>query len=267
MKRMIEITAFAGMALALHVAAFAVAEPRGSQSAGAAGQTLVSLAGASAQTIAMVEDWDRPPQVEEPEVLDLPMPSQPADTLPSLATPDAPVVPQPLPQMLPQPRNQETAAPAIDTQPAVPPQRYAPTVSYRPQARPTQQLQPARDEQRAAGSGGGNQAGQSTTSAVSTLSSGQIAELQAVWGAQIRSQIESRKRYPTGTRGSGQVVVTLTISNAGQLIAVAIGQSSGVASFDQAALRAVSSAGRFPAAPAELSASNFRFSLPLSFSR
>ena len=56
MKRMIEITAFAGMALALHVAAFAVAEPRGSQSAGAAGQTLVSLAGASAQTIAMVED-------------------------------------------------------------------------------------------------------------------------------------------------------------------------------------------------------------------
>lgn len=269
MKRLIEISAFAGLAIALHIAAFATASPQGSESQGAGGETLVSLAGASAQMAAMVQDWETPPDVEV-TVPEVPAPPPPAvDTLPSISTPDAPSAPQLLPPMVPQPEQDMSAMPDIDTQPPEPPRENALTTSPRPTARPEpqQRAQPPREEQRAAGSGGGSQAGQSTSAAVSTISRGREAELMAQWGARIRPRIERRKRYPSGTRGSGQVVVALRVARGGQLVNVSIRQSSGVAAFDQAALRAVSSAGRFPAAPDELTESSYSFTLQINFSR
>ncbi|MEL6681645.1 MAG: energy transducer TonB [Pseudomonadota bacterium] len=269
MSRFVEVTVFSGLAIALHIAAFATAGPRGSESEGASGDTLISLAGASMQTAAMVQEWDELPdaQVEVP-VTPNKVPEMTND-LPTLSLPDTPVARPTQPVTVPSQPIETNDIPQIDTASAEPPPRYAPSTSERPTARrdPQPQTQPPRAEQRAAGSGGGRQAGQSGQAATSTLSSGRAAELQAVWGAQIRSRIENRKRYPAGARGSGQVVVSLSVSRDGQLLNANIRQSSGNAAFDQAALRAVSSAGRFPAAPSELQSTRYRFALTVSFSR
>ncbi|MFQ1700085.1 TonB family protein [Loktanella agnita] len=266
---MLEIAVFAALAIALHIAAFATAGERGAQSQGAGGETLVSLAGASAQVEQMVAEWETPPDVTESVTEVMPPPPPVADTLPTLTMPEAPLAPRALPQMIPQSPD-AVSTPTVDTAPAEPPSQTALTSSQRPQARPVQrrqEQQDARQEQRAAGTGGGAQAGQSGQSAATTVSSGRAAELQAVWGAQIRSRIENRKRRPSGARGGGRVVVALNVSREGQLLSVSIRQSSGVAAFDQAALRAVSRAGRFPAAPAELAAPSYRFALPITFER
>ena len=272
MRKPAEIAVFGGLAVALHVAAFATMPPAGAESQGAGGEALVSLAGASQQIAAMVQEWDAPPDVTA-EVQDTPPPPAPqADALPEVPATDNQLAAPVLPPSLDMPED-VAETPAIDTDTAPPPSAQAVTSSQRPETRPERapapqpQNQPARAEQRAAGSGGGGQAGQSSSANASTLSPGRAAELQAVWGAQIRSRIERRKRYPRGARGSGAVMVALTVSRSGQLVSVNLRQSSGTPAFDQAALSAVSSAGRFPAAPDGLGQASYAFTLQLNFSR
>lgn len=269
MRRALEIAVFAGLAVILHIAAFAVTPSGGAESQGAGGETRISLAGASAQTIAMVQEWEQPPEIE---VVDMPEPTTPpltSDLRPTMTMPQAPEIAQVLPQMIPLPPDIEPVV--ADTQSVPPPQRYAPTISARPQARPPPRPQQApstlRAEQRAAGADGGTQAGKAATAAVSTLSSGQQAELKAVWDAQILSRVERRKRFPRNARGQGEVVVTLTVSSQGALVSSSIRQSSGVDAFDQSALQAVARASPFPAAPEELSQTSYQFSLLISFLR
>ena len=84
------------------------------------------------------------------------------------------------------------------------------------------------------------------------------------WGGRIRGAIEQRKRYPAGTRATGQVRLRLTVSTSGQLTALAIAGSSGDAALDRAALAAVQSA-RLPAAPRGMPGGSHGFTLTLSF--
>lgn len=68
-------------------------------------------------------------------------------------------------------------------------------------------------------------------------------------------------------RGPGTVLVDLTVARNGQLLNSRIVRSSGNATLDQAALAAVRSAGRFPAAPKKLRLTQMSFTLPIQFVR
>ncbi|MFV1493531.1 TonB family protein [Phaeobacter sp. JH18-32] len=284
MKRAAELTVFAGIATVIHVALFASAPRSGAQSSGAGGDALVSVQAASATVVEMVETWERPPQTQ---------PRIDTDLTPPQTAPSAPVIPQfDLAQapsaarqlaISPPPRADRLDVDSAPPPPPAPPQtvpRPLPDPDLRPRAKPRAKPEPqpqnarkaeqrssGRDAQRAAGSGGGAEAGQAGSSAAATAEAGRQAKLQAIWGAKIRARIERRKRYPSGARGNGRVVVRLTVARSGQLISHRIARSSGNAALDQAALQAVARAANFPAAPRQLTLSQMTFSLPMDFSK
>ena len=122
--------------------------------------------------------------------------------------------------------------------------------------------------QKAAGSGQGRAKGTGGTSASATLSKGDAATLTAQWGSAIRARIEKRKRYPAAAKGAGgKVTLRLTVNRNGALAGVSVAKSSGHAALDDAAIKAVRSAGRFAAAPKGLADASYSFTLPISFSR
>lgn len=275
MRRLAEGMIFLGLALSLHMVIFAQRPPSGSEAGGVGGEALVSLAGATPQLAAMVETWEQPPQTApQPDRLAMPVPveSAPPD-MPQIdltVAPDAPV------QLSQSEQTAEARLPEIETTtPPPPPPAAAPETVPRPQTRPeraepsgtAQATQAGRTAQRAAGTGGQRQAGQSAAAQTSTLSSGQEAKLQAVWGAQIRSRIERGKRFPSGASGSGRVVVLITVSRSGSMLDYQIRTSSGSSAFDTSAMQAVARATRLPAAPPELTAPHYSFALPVLFSR
>ena len=66
---------------------------------------------------------------------------------------------------------------------------------------------------------------------------------------------------------SGTVTVRLTVTRAGALASLSIAASSGNAVLDEAAIKAVRNAGRFPAAPKGLPQDSYSFTLPMRFER
>ncbi|MGR3454800.1 cell envelope integrity protein TolA [Pseudooceanicola sp.] len=238
-------------------------------------------------------DMPQLPQVDP----DTPLPPAPNAAL-EVATPDMPPPPEPemnappaaadsairRPQIdSPRPAPTDLAAlPQVDGAPPPPPApSAAPRESLRPRTRPERPPEPQqqpqrqaersnsrqdsapRQAQRAAGSGGSAQAGTATRSAPQAMSRGQEQQLVAAWGAQVRARIESRKRHPGG-RG-GQVVLSLTVTPAGQVAGAGIARSSGNPRLDRAALQAVRSAGRMPRAPQGLTQGSYAFTLPMAF--
>ncbi|WP_096784382.1 energy transducer TonB [Rhodobacter sp. CZR27] len=101
--------------------------------------------------------------------------------------------------------------------------------------------------------------------AVAAASKGEVDNLKARWGAEIRKRIQRRTRSAQGM--AGEVVVRLTVAQGGSLGAASVARSSGNARLDQLALRAVTSAGRFPSAPTALTDPSYTFTLPITFSR
>ncbi|WP_420004963.1 TonB family protein [Arenibacterium sp. LLYu02] len=262
MKRWIEGGVFAGVAVCAHVALFASVPEQGSEAGGSGGDYVTSIAGAAPTVREMVTAWERPPEtpVVEQYLSDLPDLETPVPDLPQLDQTPAPRAEVQLALIPPQEQEQ----PEIDTETAAPPPEPEPEPEA---AKPAKTTTAGRAEQRAAGSGGSSQAGLSGQAKLSTANSGQLAQLEAVWGAKIRAKVERRKRIPPGVRGEGQAVVAMTVSRSGQLVAARLARSSGVEAFDAAALKAVASAGPFPAAPAELTGAQYSFNLPISFSR
>ncbi|QCO54744.1 TonB family protein [Pseudorhodobacter turbinis] len=276
------------LAMGLHVGAFALhPAPIGANSSGAGGENLLSLQAANASIAEMVDDWDEPPQA--PQIAEVP-PQQPVQSIEAPKLPAAPtqaVAPIALPSLsggLPEA--------AISLPPPPPPQviepeyRPAPTVDVRPPkktdpqnkakrqpkkaAKPQKKAAPsaARAAQKASGAGNGAQAGTGGTSTAATLSKATLNNLRASWGASIRARIERRRTYPSAARGaSGTVAVRLTVSRSGQLRAVSVAKSSGNKALDQAAIKAVKAARKFPAAPKGLTESQYSFSLSMRFSR
>ncbi|WP_122073705.1 energy transducer TonB [Pseudophaeobacter sp. EL27] len=280
MKRTAEVTLFAGLAALIHVSLFASATETGVQSSGAGGEAMVSIEAASATVAEMVKAWERPPprpQMENPE-LEQPLAPTEAPQMPEFELADAPraavlvalkepveadvvEIDQSTPPPPPPPEPEPKPEPKPRPKPAPKPVETPPT------AQTSNQTSAGRAEQRAAGSGGGAQAGAAGGASTATISAGQRAKLQSIWGAKIRSRIERRKRYPAGARGSGRVVLRITVAASGALVNYRVAKSSGVAAFDQAALKAVSRAGKFPKAPKGIGASQFTFNLPMSFSK
>ncbi|ATG44282.1 tonB-like protein [Phaeobacter piscinae] len=283
MKRAAELTVFAGIATVIHVALFASAPKSGAEASGGGGDAMVSVQAASATVAEMVETWERPPQTQ-PQIDTALTPPQTAPT--------APVVPQfELAQAPSAARQIALAKPTPDDKlqldatppPPPPPPPNAepqPDPDLRPRAKPRPKQEPTpqtaqkakqtsagRAAQRAAGSGGSAQAGQAGRAAAATAQAGQQAKLKSIWGAKIRARVERRKRYPSGARGNGKVIVRITVARNGQLISHRIARSSGNAALDQAALQAVARAGKFPAAPKQLSLNQMTFNLPMTFSK
>lgn len=256
------------LAVGLHLAAFSLGpQEAGAVSAGAGGENLASLQAADAAIAELVEDWDQPPEVDAAAVAELPAPEA------FEARPDLEMPPDITPPSVP-----TIEVPAlVDRLPAIapPPPRPEPAAKPEPKARPapkpaTAKKKPSNGQaaQKAAGSGGGAQAGDGGAAQSATLSKARINDLRAGWGAAIRGRIERRKSYPSAARGaSGTVTVQLAISRSGKLAGVSVVQSSGNAALDGAAIKAVTAAGRFPAAPKGLSDASYSFTLPMQFSR
>lgn len=290
--RMQAIVALA-LAAGLHLAAMAVVQTSGSAtSSGAAGESLLSLQPADGAIADLVAAWDRPPDVQP----DIAMPEPPAPPHISDAPPPLPraALDQDRPAnrvaALPQaPTATDTPLTADATRPPAPVAEAVATL--RPKIRPARpdprpatqraavapappaqsrpaQAQPAQAPQQAAGAGQTDTSGDQGQARAATAATAAQSDLVAGWGATIRNRIEGRKTYPPSAgRAAGRVGLRLTVHRSGQLVTVAVATSSGHAALDQAALRAVTSAGRFPAAPQGVQGDTHSFALPMSFSR
>lgn len=214
----------------------------------------------------------RPQELQAPEVL-----QEAALKRPEMQ--DQPLRPKTQPQQLV--LDQQIKTPTVETTPPPPPPpepepepepEPAPKPKVKPEPKPKPKAKPSdRNKaasqgsvtQKAAGTGGTQQAGSSGISKVKALSKGKEAKLLTVWGSKIRTRIERRKKSPRGVKGGGTTHLNLRVSPAGQLLSVSVAKSSGNANLDQAALSAVKRAGKFPKAPKELGKQSYRFSIPI----
>ena len=294
MRRVAEFAVFLGLAAGLHLAIAAFGpQADGAQSAGQGGDATVSLQAASAQVSEMVARWDTPPEVADqaaPETMPEPA-LQPPDPPPAppavvqaapVPMPQAPGLQVPQSDRLPDQTDMAPAPEQVQETPEqtrmseIRPKIRPPEPPRKPaQAKPKAETSPQKAApvsrssaaQRASGAGGGTNAGAAQDSGAATLSAGQRQSLFAQWGAQVRRKIESGKRYPSSARGaSGTVQVSITVARDGALRGVSVVGSSGHPALDDAALRAVKSARRFPAAPRQLADPTYTFTLAMRFS-
>jgi protein TonB len=275
MKHFFEVLIFCIMAVAIHVALMVRPPVAGAQAAGNQGDTLATLQAASAQMEQIVEAWEDP--VEVVDALDTPPPVQPvmdvvqmpisrpdaaviktaAVALPDMVAPD--IVPD-LPIEAPAPLKPKPKPKKPEPKKATPKKTVQKKVAQ--SARPATAGQKA---QKAKGSGGGVAAGKTGKASAASLSKAKTTSLTREWGAKIRSRIKRARRQVKGASGSGRVLLAITVSRTGQITSARVAGSSGTAAFDKAALTAVSRAGRMPAAPKGLTASSYKFTLPVDF--
>ncbi|WP_078574611.1 energy transducer TonB family protein [Thioclava marina] len=279
LRGLVELSFFIALACAVHAVVFWVGpESKGLGSAGAEGDSLISLAAASPSVQEMVERFDNPartmPELAEPlppprlEMPKIELPPLPAMLdLPRISTPPQERPPEPKPEV-----EATTAAPKVSKPPqpkpkqqtAEPPPRKAAPAPKRPAPQ-------SRDStaQRAEGLGGQTAAGTRRSESTTSLPAERRANLIQQWGnGQIRSRIERRKSYPSAAgRASGTVTLRVTVTLAGRLAGVSILNSSGNSALDRAAISAVQAASPFPRAPAGLTKPSYSFSIALRFTR
>lgn len=253
------------LALGLHgalLAALGRETGGGATASGEGGSDLVSLVPASTDLVALVAQWESPPDpVPAPALAATPKPPEAAPVEPAVS-PAAPLAPTPMAPVAVPAEVAPAVTPEASAQSAEPP---PPRPADPPQARAAKQPEPApRPAARAQGSGGGNAAGQDGADQAGTASPG-LSDALTAWGAEIRARVERKKSFPRSARGlTGSVAVALTVARDGRLVDAAIVTSSGNEAFDGAALKAIRAAGRFPRGPADLDGAH-RFSFNLRF--
>jgi protein TonB len=273
MKRWFEILVFVVLAVALHLVVFVSRPQSGVAAGGSGGDALVSLKAAAPTVAEMVQSWEQPKVVRTAQPIEMKAPTNPSAALsmPVLKVDQAPRAQVKVAMAAPALENDAE----IDTAPPPPP-KPEPEASAKPDVKPKQRPQKKPEQERrkakvtsagvakqvSAGSGGGAHAG-SGSAKVTTGSPGKQAKLVAVWGAKIRARVERNKGYPRGSKSSGTAIVALTVSRDGRLMSHRLAKSSGDPVLDQAAVTAVTRAGRFPKAPKDLSGDSFNFSLPI----
>jgi len=91
----------------------------------------------------------------------------------------------------------------------------------------------------------------------------------ADYAAIVRAAIERHKEYPRAARRigiRGSVIVSFSLDRHGNLRTVSLARSSGYSMLDDAGIRAVRNAGRFPPPPREImNGEEISFSLPITF--
>jgi protein TonB len=96
----------------------------------------------------------------------------------------------------------------------------------------------------------------------------EAATIRTAYMQRCRGLIERHKDYPVMARRGrieGTTVVRGTLDRDGSLRQCLLARTSGSALLDNAAIRAVRSAGQFPPIPAELQGAELVFELPISF--
>lgn len=287
LRRFAEIGFFGSTAVALHLLLAAEWPSRGAESGGTGGEDMVTFQAATQQVETMVANWTRPPPLQQATVSPNPIPQAITNLLP-MSTVRMDVAPNSELKMAAIRAPVLSDAPTPDTQttspkPPKPEQEPAPETrlnpsseaellpTTRPKPRPNvktaktqQKASVGAQRQRSAGSGGASTAG-NYGKAEANVAPGVGAKALAVWGAKIRAQVERRKRHPKGTRAGGTVWLRLNVARDGRLQSVSVVRSSGHAALDNAAAAAVKRAGRFRAAPKELTDALYSFSLPMNF--
>lgn len=271
MKTILEFTGFLVAAFAAHVIVLPDIPKASSASQGGDGIASVVITASNSDLAEMVAEWSKPPEVAQ--VAEMRPPTMPDATLPSGSS--AASAPRMGVPVLPAIVTPSEALPQIDlTGAPPPPTSSAPTQSPRPVVRPVrraaapakQPTAPSRARETASGSGQNTTAGTVKTAPRVAAAPAPRTSPAALsqWGGAIRSNIERRKRYPSGTRASGVVKLRITVSSRGALVGVSIVGPSGDAALDRAALTAVQRA-RIPAAPNGVAPGNQTFNLPMSF--
>ncbi|WP_456389053.1 energy transducer TonB [Profundibacter sp.] len=264
------------LALAIHLGVWAISPASiGVSSPGGSPVASVTLAAATAHHTALARSWQTPPQLSPVSPLAPALPAAPvlppqddmADNhAPSLRQSDQnprharPVQPQ---------VDQPDSMAQVDTHPPAAPAKPDPAPRAKPPPKPATPKPSSAPSPAQSASGGQNakarQSGQSGQDTTQSANAATRNALRARWGAKIQRRVHRRMIYPRGATGTGVVQVALTISKTGRLTGLRLTQSSGVAAFDQAALRAVRRAGQFPKAPRKLLDQSYSFTLSLSF--
>ncbi|MCV2892761.1 cell envelope integrity protein TolA [Lentibacter sp. XHP0401] len=274
MKRALEFAGFAVLAIAVHLAVLAMHRSSNidMMSSGSDGQAEITLHAVTGNVNEIINQWMAPPEITA-MVADMTPPETAA--LRDILRPVSPQVsrrmPAPVPILAP---TSEARAPIIQTESYTPPKRPV-AAKRKPQpkakAKPSQTQNkkaaqpPARQAQRASGTGGGSQAGANGKTQSAGLSQGKQSKLIAKWGGQVRNRILRHKRFPSGASGTGTVRLRIIVAQSGKLVSVTVTRSSGSAAFDSAALRAVRSARSFPRAPKGLTQPQYTFTLNIRF--
>jgi periplasmic protein TonB len=92
-----------------------------------------------------------------------------------------------------------------------------------------------------------------------------MLKLTEDWGRKISAYFELHKRYPEGKKRSAKVTVSLVLNRLGNVVSVAVQQSSGDPSFDEAAVSMIRRSDPVPAPPAGLKDDQYSFSLDVNF--
>ena len=282
MKQLFEFSFFLAGATALHLSVGYVAPSGQRASAGAGGDAAITLAAATASMQDMVTAWEQPvtaaqtvaqpqpvPQME-PAALPLAAPvpdravSRPAVLAPPLVS-DAPALPEVDRSVAPPPRpeiaqTRPKLRPPAPVKTAKKAEPVKPKAKAPPPTKATKNIAP----QKAAGGGGKATRGKSDSGAATKTKPGNAKHLMAQWGGQIRTSVERRKRYPSGTRARGTVTLAISVHTRGTVVNVSLRKSSGIAQIDQAAIAAVKSA-RIATAPKGLAPGVHSFTLPMKF--
>jgi len=104
--------------------------------------------------------------------------------------------------------------------------------------------------------------------AASAISSGASASAIASYNNLVRAHLLRFKQYPPGAKAAGRQGVArlnFTLGRGGQVLASALGGSSGDAALDAETMAMVRRAQPFPAFPPELTQASMRFSIPMAF--
>jgi periplasmic protein TonB len=92
-------------------------------------------------------------------------------------------------------------------------------------------------------------------------------QLTAKWGRKISAYFELHKRYPVNKNKATNVKVSLVLNRRGNVVSVAVAESSGDAAFDDAAVAMVRRSDPVPPPPASLTDDQFAFSLDVKFTK
>jgi TonB family protein len=88
-----------------------------------------------------------------------------------------------------------------------------------------------------------------------------MLKLTEDWGRKISAYFEQHKRFPEGKKRSAKVKVALVLNRLGKVVSVAVQESSGDPSFDDAAVSMIHRSDPVPAPPSGLTDDQFSFSL------
>jgi protein TonB len=92
-------------------------------------------------------------------------------------------------------------------------------------------------------------------------------KLTADWGRKISAYFELHKRYPQNKSKATTVKVSIVLNRRGNVVNVAVAESSGDPAFDDAAISMIRRSDPVPAPPAELTEDQFAFSLDVNFKK